>query len=82
MEGMTDLDALFLDIATRHYAHAGARDQAIVEETGLSVTRFWQAVNRLIDDPAILAARPVEVSRLRRLRASRQRSRASRLPTG
>lgn len=79
---MTDLDALFLDIATRHYAHAGARDQAIVEETGLSVTRFWQAVNQLIDDPTVISADPVHVGRLRRLRASRQRSRRARVTTG
>lgn len=71
---MTDA-SLLLDIAARHYVYAGARDQAILEETGLSPTRFWQRVNVLIDDPATCQAHPVVTGRLRRQRAARMRGR-------
>jgi hypothetical protein len=74
---MTDAD-LLLDLAARHYAYAGARDQAILDEAGMSPTRFWQRVNVLIDDPATCQAHPVVTARLRRQRQARQRSRAAR----
>lgn len=73
-----DLDRRCLDLAARTYVHAGAREQAILEETGLSPTRFWQRVNGLLDQPAAYEYAPVVVSRLARQRRARQRSRAAR----
>ena len=57
---------------------AGAKEQAIRELFGLSATRYYQALNALIDRPAALAADPMLVKRLRRLRTTRQRARAAR----
>jgi hypothetical protein len=44
----------------------------------MSATRYYQVLNALIDKPEALAAEPLLIRRLRRLRASRQRTRAAR----
>ena len=44
----------------------------------MSATRYYQVLNALIDKPEALAADPLLIKRLRRLRASRQRTRAAR----
>ncbi|NKV84335.1 DUF3263 domain-containing protein [Rhodococcus hoagii] len=40
--------------------------------------RYYQVLNALVDRPEALAADPMLVKRLRRLRASRQKARAAR----
>jgi hypothetical protein len=55
------------------WKHAGAKEQAIRDEFGLSATRYYQLLNALLEEPAALAHDPVLVRRLRRLRASRSR---------
>ena len=77
---LTDADRTILDLAAREpaYVHPGAFEQAVVEATGLSVTRFWQRVNTLLDDPAAWDYAPVTLARLSRQRQARQRSRAAR----
>ncbi|MBQ1052204.1 DUF3263 domain-containing protein [Micromonospora sp. C51] len=57
------------------WRHAGAKEQAIRDQFGLSATRYYQLLNALLDNPAALAADPVLVGRLVRLRASRARNR-------
>ncbi|WP_341717876.1 DUF3263 domain-containing protein [Micromonospora sp. FIMYZ51] len=57
------------------WRHAGAKEQAIRDRFGLSATRYYQLLNALLDNPAALAADPVLVGRLLRLRASRARNR-------
>ena len=44
----------------------------------MSATRYYQVLNALIDNPVALAADPMLVKRLRRLRSSRQRARSAR----
>ena len=44
----------------------------------MSATRYYQVLNVLIDDPAALAAEPMLVKRLRRMRSTRQRERTAR----
>ncbi|MGH3587792.1 MAG: DUF3263 domain-containing protein [Pseudonocardia sp.] len=60
------------------WKYAGAKEQAIRELFDMSATRYYQILNALIDTPDALAADPLLVKRLRRLRASRQRTRAAR----
>jgi hypothetical protein len=60
------------------WKYAGAKEQAIRELFDMSATRYYQLLNALIDKPAALATDPLLVKRLRRLRASRQRTRAAR----
>ena len=77
---LTDADRTILDLAAREpaYVHPGAFEQAVIEATGRSVTRFWQRVNVLLDDPAAWDYAPVTLARLSRQRQARQRSRAAR----
>ena len=59
------------------WRHAGAKETAIRERFGLAPTRYYQALNALVDRPAALAADPLLVRRLRRLRAARGQRRSS-----
>ena len=60
------------------WKYAGAKEQAIRDLFGLSATRYYQVLNALIDTPEALVADPMLVKRLRRLRATRQRTRSAR----
>ena len=64
-----------LAFEARWWKHAGSKEQAIRDTFALSATRYYQLLNGLLDNPAALAAEPVVVSRLRRLRSTRARSR-------
>jgi hypothetical protein len=55
----------------------GAKETAIRDLFDLTPTRYYQVLNALVDRPAALAADPLLVRRLRRLRAARQRTRSS-----
>jgi len=58
---------------------AGAKEAAIRERFGMSPTRYYQVLNALIDRPEALAADPLLVRRLRRMRGARQRQRSGRV---
>ncbi|WP_040792866.1 DUF3263 domain-containing protein [Nocardia paucivorans] len=60
------------------WKYAGAKEEAIRELFGMSPTRYYQVLNALVDRPEALAADPMLVKRLRRLRSSRQKARAAR----
>lgn len=60
------------------WKYAGAKEEAIKELFSMSATRYYQVLNALVDRPEALAADPMLVKRLRRLRASRQKARAAR----
>ncbi|WP_433627618.1 DUF3263 domain-containing protein [Nocardia sp. CA-120079] len=60
------------------WKYAGAKEEAIRELFGMSPTRYYQVLNAVVDRPEALAADPMLVKRLRRLRASRQKARAAR----
>ena len=70
---MTDEDLELLDFQNGWWRHGGAKEAAIAERFGLSAVRFYQRLNTLADDPEALAARPLVVRRLQRLRATRRR---------
>ena len=60
------------------WKYAGAKEQAIRELFDMSATRYYQVLNALVDRPEAVAADPMLVKRLRRLRQTRQRARAAR----
>lgn len=62
------------------WRHAGAKETAIRDRFGVPPTRYYQVLNALVDRPAALAADPLLVRRLKRLRSTRQRTRSSRGP--
>lgn len=64
---MNDDDRRLLDFAARRFSSPGAHAAAAREEFGMSVTRYWQRVTRLLDDEEALAYAPVVVNRLRRI---------------
>jgi hypothetical protein len=76
--GLTERDQQVLAFERQWWKYAGAKEQAVRELFDMSATRYYQVLNALVDRPEALAADPLLVKRLRRLRASRQRTRAAR----
>ncbi|CAN5728517.1 DUF3263 domain-containing protein [soil metagenome] len=77
-DGLTRRECDILAFERQWWQYAGAKEQAIRELFGMSATRYYQVLNALIDKPEALAADPMLVKRLRRLRSSRQRARSAR----
>ncbi|MFP4311307.1 MAG: DUF3263 domain-containing protein [Nitriliruptoraceae bacterium] len=75
---ISERDAEILTFEREWWKHAGNKEEAIRERFELSPTRYYQLLNRIIDDEVALAHDPMLVKRLRRLRAQRQRQRAAR----
>ena len=71
-------DREILAFERQWWKYAGVKEQAIRELFDMSATRYYQVVNTLIDNPLAMAADPMLVKRLRRLRAARQRQRSAR----
>ena len=77
-DGLSRRDREILAFERQWWKYAGAKEQAIRDLFDMSATRYYQVLNALIDSPDALAADPMLVKRLRRLRASRQRARSAR----
>ena len=75
---LTERERDILAFERQWWSHAGAKDQAIRDRFKISSTRYYQLLNALIERREALAAEPMLVKRLRRLRAGRQRNRAAR----
>lgn len=71
-------DVRLLDFERAWWKYAGSKDEGIREQFGMSTTRYYQALNTLLDEPAALAYDAVLVKRLRRERDRRQRERSAR----
>lgn len=76
--GLDERGRAILDFEREWWKYAGAKEQAIRDHFDLSPTRYYQLLNRLIDDDEAESYDPMLVKRLRRLRAARQRQRAAR----
>jgi hypothetical protein len=74
-------DLEILAFERRWWQHAGAKEEAIRRELGLRPADYYQALSRLLDDPAASDADPALIDQLRRLRATRHRRRTSRSVT-
>jgi len=77
-EGLTRRECDILAFERQWWKYAGAKEEAIRDLFSMSATRYYQVLNALVDRPEALAADPMLVKRLRRLRASRQKARAAR----
>jgi hypothetical protein len=75
---LSDRDRRILEFERQWWKYAGAKEQAIRDLFEMSGTRYYQILNGLIDAPAALAADPMLVKRLRRMRAARPRARSAR----
>lgn len=67
-----------LDFERTWWRHAGAKEEAIRSEFGLSAARYYQLLNALIDSPDAVRHDPMLVGRLQRARDARTRARAAR----
>lgn len=70
---ITEADHELIKIWAQAWRYPGMRNAKVMEVTGLSVTRAAQRLNELIDMPEALAAHPMEVNRLQRIRRKYQR---------
>jgi len=76
--GLSEREREILAFERQWWKYAGAKESAIRELFGMSATRYYQVLNALIDRPDALVTDPMLVKRLRRLRATRQRTRSAR----
>ncbi|ACQ79075.1 conserved hypothetical protein [Beutenbergia cavernae DSM 12333] len=76
--GLSERDAAILAFERQWWRYAGAKESAIRELFDMSATRYYQVLNTLIDTPDALAADPMLVKRLRRMRSARQQARSAR----
>lgn len=75
---LSERDAAILAFERQWWTYAGAKEEGIRAQFDMSATRYYQVLNAIIDKPEALAADPLLVKRLRRLRATRQRARSAR----
>ena len=76
--GLSELEIRILDFEASWWRYAGAKEAAIKELFELSAARYYQLLNDLIDRDDALAASPMLVKRLRRVREARMNTRTAR----
>ena len=76
---LSDLEVRILDFERQWWKYAGAKDAAIKELFDLSTRGYYELLNNLIDREDALAASPLLIKRLRRLREARISLRNSKL---
>ena len=74
---LTDLETRILDFERNWWRFAGAKETAIKELFDLTAPRYYPLLNDLIDRDDALAASPMLVKRLRRLREARMQARTA-----
>jgi hypothetical protein len=75
---LSDLEIRILDFESNWWRFAGAKESEIKELFDLNAPRYYQLLNDLIDREDALAAAPMLVKRLRRLREARMLARSTR----
>jgi len=76
--GLSELETRILDFEGSWWRYAGAKEAAIKELFDVTAPRYYQPLNDLIDRHDALAAAPMLVNRLRRLREARMSTRIAR----
>jgi len=78
MQKLTDTAREILAIERQWWQYPGTKEATVRARLDISMVRYTQLLNRLIDSEAALAHDPLTVKRLRRIRAERKRSRTLR----
>ncbi len=73
--GLSAEEEKILALERQWWKYAGAKDQAIRDQLGMTSVAYYQTLNRLIDTEEALTHDPMLVKRLRRQRDARQRAR-------
>ncbi|MEA2009954.1 MAG: DUF3263 domain-containing protein [Actinomycetota bacterium] len=68
---VSERDRKVLDFEGSWWLFPGPKDRDIREYLGMSATRYYKAVRRLIDDDDALTYAPLTVRRLRQMRSER-----------
>lgn len=68
---VSERDREVLDFEGAWWLYPGPKDRAIREYLGMSATRYYQRLRRLIDQTEALEYAPLTVRRLRRMRRQR-----------
>lgn len=67
-----------LEFEAAWWLYPGPKDRSIREYLGISATRYYQVLRRLIDDPEAERHDPLTIRRLRRVREDAKRRAAER----
>lgn len=78
--GLSRREHEMLAFERQWWRRPGAKETAIRDRFGVTPTRYYQVLNALVDRTDALAADPLLVRRLRRLRLARQLTRSSQGP--
>jgi hypothetical protein len=73
---LSEIEQTIIDIERARWKYAGAKDAAIMARLGWTRTRYEQVLLAMLTRPAVEAADPLLVRRLRRLREARRAARA------
>lgn len=76
---LSSKDIQVLDFEGCWWHYPEPKDRAIREYLGMSSTRYYQALRRLIDDEVATAEYPMVIRRLRSMRRERQEAMARRV---
>ena len=68
---LSDFEVRILEFERQWWRYAGAKDVGIKQEFNLSAREYYELLNNLIDRQDALAAAPLLIKRLRRLREAR-----------
>ena len=68
---LSDLEVRILDFERQWWRYAGAKETGIKEQFNISARDYYELLNNLIDREDALAASPLLIKRLRRLREAR-----------
>lgn len=71
--GLSDDGLAILAFEREWWRLPGAKEAAVKQRFGLTSTQYHQQLNKIIDTPEALAADPILVKRLQRLRSGRRR---------
>jgi len=74
---LSDLEVRILDFERQWWRYAGAKETGIKEQFNISAREYYELLNNLIDREDALAAAPLLIKRLRRLREARLQKRIS-----
>lgn len=78
MTDLTERERTILDLEARGWQRGAVKADAVRDLLGMGETRYYQALNALLERPAALAYAPATVHRLRRLRDARRDRRLDR----
>jgi hypothetical protein len=76
---LTEREIAILSFERTWWRHAGAKEEAIREEFGVSAARYYQLLGALLDSPAALVHDPMLIKRLQRMRDARFARREARM---